>query len=44
MPNRVRVLEVGDADREDLQRRVRSKSWPARTVEWARIVLLSAEG
>lgn len=44
MPNRVRVLTVSDADRAELERRVRAKSAPARTVERARIVLLSAEG
>ncbi len=44
MPNRVRVLEVNNADRVELERRVRSKSSPARSVERARIVLLSADG
>jgi hypothetical protein len=44
MPNRVRVLTVLDANRAELERRVRAKSAPARTVERARIVLLSAEG
>jgi len=44
MPNRVRVLTVSDADRAELETRVRTKSAPARTVERARIVLLSAEG
>src|SRR2546426_2905494 len=44
MPNRVRVLTVSDADRAELERRVRAKSAPARTVERARIALLSAEG
>src|SRR5680860_798397 len=44
MPNRVRVLTVCDADRVELARRVRAKGSPAREVERARIVLLSAEG
>jgi hypothetical protein len=44
MPNRVRVLTVSDADRAELERRVRAKSAPVRTVERARIALLSAEG
>jgi len=44
MPNRVRVLIVPDGDREELERRARAKGAPARVVERARIVLLSAEG
>lgn len=44
MPNRVRVLRVDGSDREELERRVRSKSSPARSVERARIVVLSADG
>jgi Integrase core domain. len=44
MPNRVRVLVVPDADRVELTRRVRAKGSPAREVERARIVLLSAQG
>jgi transposase len=44
MANRVLVLQVSDGDGVELERRVRSKSCPARTVERARIVLLSADG
>jgi transposase len=44
MANHARVLEVSEADRVELQRRVRSKSLPAKQVERARIVLLAAEG
>ena len=44
MPNRVRVLTVTDAERVELTRRVRAKGAPAREVERARIVLLSADG
>jgi transposase len=44
MPNHVRVLTVSDADRVKLERRVRDRGAPARVVERARIVLLSAEG
>src|SRR3712207_5869594 len=44
MANRVRVLSVSQEDQAELQRRVRAKSVPAREVERARIVLLSAEG
>ncbi len=44
MPNRVRMLTVPDADRAKLERRVRDRGAPARVVERARIVLLSAEG
>ncbi len=44
MANRVRVLAVSERDREELERRVRSKTSPAREVERARIVLLSTQG
>src|SRR3954471_600401 len=44
MAAHVRVVEVPDADRQLLQRRVRAKRAPARVVERARIVLLAAEG
>src|ERR687893_703019 len=44
MAAHVRVVEVPDADRRELQRRARSKGAPAREVERARIVLLAAEG
>src|SRR5215475_11665828 len=44
MPNRVRVLTVPDADRAELQRRVKDRGAPARVAERARIVLLSADG
>ncbi len=44
MPNRVRVLTVPDADRAELERRVRDRGAPARVAERARIVLLAAEG
>ncbi|CAN5318306.1 IS630-like element ISMsm5 family transposase [soil metagenome] len=44
MANRVKVLSVSERDRDELERRVRAKSSPARTVERARIVLLSADG
>src|SRR5579863_737940 len=44
MPNRVRILTVPDADRAKLERRVRDRGAPARTVERARIVLLAADG
>jgi transposase len=44
MPNRVRMLTVPDSDRAKLERRVRDRGAPARVVERARIVLLSAEG
>ncbi|WP_448639701.1 IS630 family transposase [Geodermatophilus sp. URMC 63] len=43
MPNRVRTVEVPEADRRELERRVRAKGAPAREVERARIVLLAAE-
>jgi transposase len=44
MAAHVRVVEVSEADRRELERRVRGKGAPAREVERARIVLLSAEG
>ena len=44
MPNRVRVLAVREQDREELVRRSRSKSVPARVVQQARIVLLAEQG
>jgi transposase len=44
MPNRVRVVQLRPGDRAALEARVRAKSAPARTVERARIVLLSADG
>jgi winged helix-turn helix protein len=44
MAAHVRVVEVLDADRRELERRVRDKGAPAREVERARIVLLAAEG
>src|SRR3954466_7481155 len=44
MAAHVRTVEVPDADRRELQRRVRDKGAPAREVERARIVLLAAEG
>src|SRR3954470_4466657 len=43
MPAHVRTVEVPEADRRELQRRVRDKGAPARGVERARIVLLAAE-
>jgi transposase len=43
MAAHVRVVEVPEVDRRELERRVRDKSAPAREVERARIVLL-AEG
>src|SRR5918911_3775359 len=39
----VRVVQVPDADRGELQRRARDKGAPARVVERARIVLLAAD-
>src|SRR3982750_4050462 len=42
MPAHVRTVEVPEADRRELERRVRDKSAPARVVERARIVLLAA--
>lgn len=44
MAAHVRVVEVPDADRRGLERRVRDKGASARVVERARIVLLAAEG
>jgi transposase-like protein len=44
MPNRVRVLMVPEADRAELERRVRDRGAPARVSERAKIVLLSADG
>src|ERR671932_2281240 len=44
MAAHVRIVEVSDADRRELERRVRDKGAPAREVERARIVLLSAAG
>ena len=44
MPNRVRVVEVSESDRGVLERRVRDRGAPARDVQRARIVLLSAQG
>src|ERR671916_1601590 len=44
MAAHVRVVEVPDADRRELERRVRDKGAPAREVERARIVLLAADG
>jgi transposase len=43
MPAHVRTVEVPDADRRELERRVRVKSAPARVIERARIVLLAAD-
>jgi len=44
MAAHVRTVEVPEADRQELQRRARSKGAPARVVERARIVLLAAKG
>jgi transposase len=44
MAAQVRTVEVPDADRRELQRRVRDKGAPAREVERVRIVLLAADG
>src|SRR4051812_4080240 len=44
MAAHVRTVEVSDADRRELERRVRDKGAVAREVERARIVLLSAAG
>ena len=41
MAAHVRVVQVPDADRGELQRRARDKGAPARVVERARIVLLA---
>src|SRR3954467_6543839 len=43
MPAHVRTVEIPEADRRELERRVRDKSAPARVVERARIVLLAAD-
>src|SRR3954454_21280278 len=43
MAAHVRTVQVPEADRRELQRRVRDKGAPARAVERARIVLLAAE-
>ena len=43
MPAHVRTVEVPEADRRELERRVRDKGAPARVVERARIVLLAAD-
>src|SRR3954452_12133754 len=42
MAAHVRTVQVPDADRRELQRRVRDKGAPARGVERARVVLLAA--
>ena len=44
MAAHVRAVEVPEADRRELERRVRDKGAPVREVERARIVLLAAEG
>jgi transposase len=44
MPAHVRTVEVPEAHRRELERRVRDKGAPARVVERARIVLLAADG
>src|SRR3954463_2861250 len=44
MAAHVRVVEVPEADRRELERRARDKGAPARVVERARIVLLAADG
>jgi hypothetical protein len=44
MLNRVRILEVPESDRVVLKRRIRDRGAPARDVQRARIVLLSAQG
>ena len=44
MAAHVRVVQIPDADRPELQRRARDKGAPARKVERARIVLLAADG
>src|SRR4051795_9492729 len=43
MPAHVRTVEIPEADRRELERRVRDKSAPARVGERARIVLLAAD-
>jgi hypothetical protein len=44
MAAHVRVVEVPDADRRELEHRVGGKGAPAREVERARVVLLAADG
>src|SRR5215208_1952030 len=44
MAAHARTVEIPEADRRELQRRARAKGAPARKVERARIVLLSAQG
>ncbi|MGH3922230.1 MAG: helix-turn-helix domain-containing protein, partial [Pseudonocardiaceae bacterium] len=44
MGKRIRAIKASDSDREELERRTRAKTLPARTVERARIILLSADG
>jgi transposase len=44
MPNQAKVVTVPERDREELERRLRSQTAPARDVARARIVLLSAQG
>src|SRR3954453_847024 len=44
MAAHVRTVVIPEADRGERRRRARSKGAPARVVERARIVLLSAEG
>src|SRR5687767_6844877 len=44
MANRVKIIQLSEADRVELERRVASKSLPAKDVERARIVLLAADG
>src|SRR3712207_7591013 len=44
MPAHVRTVEAPEADRRELERRVRDKAAPARVGERARIVLLAADG
>jgi transposase len=44
MPPPVKVLSVSEADREELERRLRSQTLPAAAARRARIVLLAAQG
>src|SRR5215212_7364080 len=44
MAAHVRTVEVPDADRRELERRVRDRGAPAREGERARVVLLAADG
>ena len=44
MPNRVHVLTVSEAERTELERRVRDRGGLARDAARARIVLLSSQG